>query len=264
MARGVEDIASKRGFNVIFCNTDESETKQNEYLTVLLQKQVDGILLVPARSSAEPVKLIQQQGVEVVVLDRRVPYTQVDVVRCDAEKGAYQLTHYLVSLGHKQIAILSGPNEVSTAVDRIAGYRRTLVEAGLCVNEAHIYHGEFTQADGYDMMRRLLAVKPLPTAVFAANNFIALGVLRALRDAGLRTPEDMALVAFDDLPLTLVVDPFLTVAAQPSYEMGQQATELLLTRLTGETFMEYQELILPTEIIVRQSSGPPLDGRVLK
>jgi DNA-binding LacI/PurR family transcriptional regulator len=88
-----------------------------------------------------------------------------------------------------------------------------------------------------------------------------LGALRALHDAGLQTPADMALVAFDDLPMTLVVDPFLTVAAQPSYEMGQRATELLLARLSGETSIAYQEVILPTQIIVRRSSGPPLDGR---
>jgi len=261
MARGVEDIANKQGFNVIFCNTDESETKQNNYLTVLLQKQVDGILLVPARSHAEPIKLIQSQGVEVVILDRKVPDVQVDVVRCNSEKGAQQLIQYLIGLGHQRIAILTGPEGVSTAVDRVTGYRQALVEAGLEVNDAFICHGEFTQASGYEMARQVLSIVPQPTAIFAGNNFIALGALRALRDANLRVPEDMALVTFDDLPLTLVVDPFLTVVAQPSYEMGQQATELLLARLKGETFREHQELILSTKIIVRRSSGLPLDGR---
>lgn len=261
MARGVEDIANKQKFNVIFCNTDESEAKQHEYLTILLQKQVDGILLVPAQSKAEPVKLIQQQGVEVVVVDRRVPYSQVDVVRTDSEKGAYQLTQYLLNLGHKEIAILTGPHQVSTAIDRVSGYRRALIEAELKVKECFICYGEFTQAGGYEMMRRVLALAKRPTAIFAANNFIALGALRAFHDAGLRAPEDIALVAFDDLPPSLIIDPFLTAASQPSYEMGQRAAELLLARLTGEMFVDYQEVILPTEIIVRGSSGPPLNGR---
>jgi LacI family transcriptional regulator len=261
MARGVEDIASKQRFNVIFCNTDESEAKQQEYLTILLQKQVDGILLVPVQSKAEPVKLIQRQGVEVVVVDRRVPYNQVDVVRTDSEKGAYQLTQYLLSLGHKEIAILTGPDQVSTAIDRVSGYRRALIEVGLKVKEHFICYSEFTQASGYEMMRRVLALAARPTAVFAANNFIALGALRAFREAGLRAPEDIALVAFDDLPPSLIIDPFLTAASQPSYEMGQRAAELLLARLTGERFVDYQEVILPTEIIVRGSSGPPLNGR---
>jgi LacI family transcriptional regulator len=222
---------------------------------------VDGILLVPARSNAEPIKLIQSQGVEVVILDRKVPDVEVDVVRCNSEKGAQQLIQYLVSLGHQRIAILTGPEGVSTAADRVTGYRQALMESGLEVNNAFICYGEFTQASGYEMTRQVLSIAPRPTAIFAGNNFIALGALRALREANLRVPEEMALVTFDDLPLTLVVDPFLTVVAQPSYEMGQQATELLLARLTGEIFKEYQELILSTKLIVRRSSGPGLDGR---
>jgi LacI family transcriptional regulator len=199
--------------------------------------------------------------VEVVILDRKVPDIQVDVVRCNSEKGAQQLIQYLVGLGHERIAVLTGPEGVSTAVDRVTGYRQALAEAGLEINDAFICHGEFTQASGYEMTRQVLSIVPQPTAIFAGNNFIALGALRALRDAKLRVPEDMALVTFDDLPLTLVVDPFLTVVAQPSYEMGQQATELLLARLTGEIFRGYQELILSTKIIVRRSSGLTLDGR---
>ena len=115
VARGVEDVASQQGFNVILCNTDESETKQAEYLNVLLQKQVDGVLLVPARSSPEPVELIQKQGTAVVVLDRQVPSARVDVVRSDSETGSYRLVQLLLKLGHRRIAILSGPRDVSTA-----------------------------------------------------------------------------------------------------------------------------------------------------
>jgi LacI family transcriptional regulator len=256
VARGVEDAASDQGFNMVLCNTDESETKQANYLTVLLEKRVDGILLVPALSSAEPIELIHRQGTHVVVLDRRVPCSHVDVVRCDSEGGAYQLTRLLVSLGHRRIAMLSGPKDVSTAVDRVEGYRRALAEAGLDVDESLIYYGEFMQSAGYEMMGRVLSITPWPTAVFGGNNFIAIGALRALREVGLSVPEDIALVTFDDLPMTLLIDPFLTVATQPAYEMGRQATELLLARLSGQSPPDYQEIVLPTEIIVRQSSGP--------
>jgi LacI family transcriptional regulator len=257
VARGVEDAASEQGFNMVLCNTDESETKQTNYLKVLLEKRVDGILLVPARSKAEPVELIQGQGTQVVILDRRVPCSQVDVVRCDSEGGAYQLTQLLLRLGHRRIAMLSGPADVSTAVDRVVGYRRALAQTGLDPDEAPIYYGEFTQSAGYEMMGRALSITPWPTAVFGANNFIAIGALRALRDVGLGVPDDVALVTFDDLPLTLVLDPFLTVATQPAYEMGRQATELLLARLGGQAPADCQEIVLPTEIIVRRSSGQP-------
>jgi LacI family transcriptional regulator len=259
VARGVEDAASDRGFNVILCNTDESEVEQTKYLTVLLQKQIDGIVLAPARSTAEPVEFIQKQGVPVVVLDRRVPYTQVDIVRGDSLKGAYRIVRLLLALGHRRIAILTGPQDVSTAVDRVSGYRQAMVETDLDVAGNLVYYGEFTQASGYEMTQQVLTTASPPTALFAANNFIAIGSLRALRDAGLRVPEDIALVSFDDLPQAFVIDPFLTVVAQPAYEMGHQATELLLARLSGLAPPEYQEIVLPTETIVRRSSGPPPD-----
>ena len=256
VARGVEDAASRHGFNVILCNTDENEDKQTEYLNVLLQKQVDGFLLVPARSTPEPIALIQRQRVPIVVLDRQVPGAQVDVVRGDSEGGAYELTRLLLSLGHRRIAMLSGPQGVSTAVDRVAGYRRAMREAGIAEETMRIYYGEYTQDGGYRMAQEALAARPRPTALFAANNFIAIGALRALREAGLRVPEDIALVCFDDIPATLVIEPFLTVVAQPAYEMGQRATELLLARLSGQAPDEYQEIILPAQVIVRKSCRP--------
>jgi LacI family transcriptional regulator len=258
VARGVEDAASDHGFNVILCNTDESEAEQAKYLTVLLQKQMDGIVLAPARSTAEPVELIQRQGVPVVVLDRHVPRAQVDMVRCDSVRGAYQLVRHLLTLGHSRIAMLTGPKGVSTADDRVAGYQQALEETGLDANADLVYYGEFTQASGYDMTQRALTAAHRPTALFAANNFIAIGSWRALRDAGLQVPEDITLVGFDDLPLAFIIDPFLTATAQPAYEMGHRATELLLARLSGLAPTDYQEILLPTETIVRKSSGPPV------
>ncbi len=257
----MEDAASDRGFNVILCNTDESEAEQAKYLTVLLQKQIDGIVLAPARSTAEPVELIQRQGVPVVVLDRYVPCAQVDMVRCDSVRGAYQLVRHLLTLGHTRIAMLTGPKGVSTAEDRVAGYRQALEETGLDANANLVYYGEFTQASGYEMTQQALTAASRPTALFAANNFIAIGSLRALRDAGLQVPEDITLVGFDDLPPAFVIDPFFTVADQPAYEMGHRATELLLARLSGLAPTDFQEILLPTETIVRRSSGPPANGQ---
>jgi len=257
VARGVEDAASEGEFSVILCNTDESDTKQDAYVRNLLQRQVDGFLLVPSESSVSALALIQKQGVPVVVLDRKVPY-DVDTVRSDSVAGAAQLTHLLLDLGHRRIAILTGPQDVSTATDRVKGYRLAMEGAGVEVDECLVCYGTFTQQGGYEMSQTVLDGDPQPTAIFAGNNFIAVGVLRALREAGLRVPEDMALVAFDDLPPTYVIDPFLTVAAQSAYEMGQIATHLLLQRMSGASPDVYQEILLPTQLIVRQSSGQPL------
>jgi LacI family transcriptional regulator len=259
IARGVEDTASQRGFNVIYCNTDESASEETEHLNVLAQKQTDGVLLVPACLAPDSVLFLQERRTPVVVLDRRIPHVRVDTVRCDSEGGAYTLVRHLLELGHTRVAVLSGPRTVSTAIDRVAGYRRAMQAAGPGVNEELVIHGEYNQASGYAMAQQALALNPRPTALFAANNFIAVGAYRALRDAGLRVPEDISLVTFDDLPAPLVMEPFLTVASQPAYEMGCKATELLLARLSGEETAEPQEIILPTELIVRRSSGPPPD-----
>lgn len=256
VARGVEDAASEQGFSVIFANTDESEAEQADHLTVLVKKQVDGVLLVPARSAAEPVRFLQRHRVPVVVLDRRIPGAPADVVRCDSEQGAYQLVRLLLSLGHRRIAALAGPQDVSTAADRVAGYRRALAEAsGFQGADELVIHGAFTQDGGYEMTQRALALTPRPTAIFAGNNFIAIGAYRGLRAAGLRVPEDVAMAAFDDLPPALVMEPFLTVASQPAYDMGRRATELLLARLAGTGPAGFQEIVLPTGLIVRRSSG---------
>lgn len=255
VARGVEDTASSEGFSVILCNTDESEVKEYRYVRILLQKQVDGFLLVPAHMASRSVLLIQQQQIPLVVLDRMVP-SQVDIVRSDSEGGAYKLMRHLLDLGHTRIAMLSGPPEVSTAQDRVAGYHRALDQAGIPMDMRTVVYGAFTQNGGYGMMQALLAVTPRPTALFAANNFIAIGAFRALREVGLKVPEDVSLVAFDDIPSAFTIEPFLTVVAQRAYEMGQTAARLLLERLSGEPFQDSREILLPTDLVIRRSSQP--------
>ncbi len=269
VARGVEDAASQAGFNVIFCNTDEAQEKQDRYLEMLIQKRVDGILLVPARSHAQSIRFIRQQNVPLVLLDRRLLGIDADIVRCDSEGGAYQLTRLLLGRGHRRIAILSGPPGVSSADDRVAGYCRAILEAG--IPQPLIYRGEFTISSGYQMTCAALGAAAgsgravnAPSALFASNNFIAIGALKALHDSGVAVPDALSLAAFDDLPAATMIEPFLTVAVQPAYEMGRQATQLLLTRLNDaasaantSVHRSFQEIILPVAIIERRSIRPP-------
>ena len=254
LARGVEDTASDAGFNVIFCNTDESIQEEEKYVNLLLQKQVDGILLVPAHSASPSIKLIQEQGTPVVILDRKVFNAKVDVVRCDSELGAYQLTRLLIEKGHCTIAIFSGPEGVSTAEDRVKGYWRAMTEAGIA-NPGLVFYGLYTQASGYENAQRALALSPRPTAFFAGNNFIASGALKAFQEVGMKIPDDFSMVTFDDLPLPIMAEPILTVVRQPAYEMGRRGTQLLLARLSGEAPKKSSEILLPIEIVVRQSTG---------
>jgi len=255
IARGVEDVASAAGYTVLFCNTDESQAKEERYINILLQNQVAGVLLVPASPDPRSVNLLIHKGTPVVVLDRRLDEMLVDQVRSDSFSGAYQLARLLLDLGHCRIALLNGPAYVSTAQDREAGYQRALDEAGIPPDERRVYNGHFSQDSGYEMTRLALADDPPPTALFATNNFIAIGAIHALQAAGLRVSADIALVGFDDLPPAMITFPFLTVSAQPAYEMGRTAAELLLARLNGTSTGPPQDLLLPPELVVRASSG---------
>ena len=271
IARGVEDVAAPRGFSVVYCNTDESAAEEARYIDILVGRQVDGVLLVPARGSGASFRTLRAHRMPVVVLDRRVADRHVASVRCDSEAGAYALTRHLIALGHRRIAVFTGRRTISTSVDRVAGCRRALKDSGLALDDDLLRFGgnnfgPLNQADGHQMAREILAsTGPRPTAIFAANNFIAFGVIRALREAGLRVPDDMSVVAFDDLPPEWVMDPFLTVAAQPAYEIGRRAAELLLDRIDGRTGGAsgsgdvVQSVVLPFELIVRRSAVAPHD-----
>lgn len=248
VARGVEDTASEAGFTVIFCNTDENPNRQGQYLHVLEQQQIDGLLLVPVQNASDQIRTLQKKQIPMVVLDRRIPGVHVDLVRCDSEGGAYDLTRLLLAQNHRRVALLTGPQSVSTSVDRIMGYRRALKEAGLAPDNEIIFSGVLTRESGCQLTQQALALHPRPTALLAANNFIASGALQALQEAGLHTPEDMALAAFDRLPPTWNSAAFTAIADQPAYEMGQQATRLLLERVAGKGPDKPQEVILPVKI----------------
>jgi LacI family transcriptional regulator len=255
MARGVEDVAGECGYTVIYCNTDESENKEEKYANMLAQRQVDGVLLVPSCGNANTIKFLESNDIHVVVLDRHISGVNTDIVCTDSKDGASHLIKLLIGLGHKQIAIITGQKEVSTSIDRVAGYQQALAEAGLSENEL-IYYGAFNEQSGYELTKQAMIQFPKPTAIFGANNFIAIGIIKALNDLKVDVPGDVSVVGFDDLPEFVFIKPFLTVAKQPAYEMGRLATELLLKRIKGELTEEYQELVLPIEIIVRESSGP--------
>jgi LacI family transcriptional regulator len=259
MARGVEDAAGACNYTVIYCNTDESEAKEEKYANMLAQRQVDGVLLVPSCGNETTIKFLESNDIDVVVLDRRISGVRSDIVCSDSENGANRLVKLLIGLGHKRIAIITGQKDVSTSTDRVIGYQHALAEAGLSENEL-IYYGAFNEQSGYELTNQAMLQSPKPTAVFGANNFIAIGIIKALHDLKLNVPGDVSVVGFDDLPESMFMKPFLTVARQRAYEMGRLAAELLLKRISGELSEDHREIILPVEIVVRESSGPNRNG----
>jgi LacI family transcriptional regulator len=254
VARGVEDVANQQGYSVILCNTDETERKQGEYVALLLRKRVDGFLLVPTTAATESIQMIQRQKVPVVVLDRAIHNLAVDTVRGDNYGSAYQLAEHLLLLGHRRIAVLAGPRHISTSVERVAAVCQAMQDAEVAIDPKLVLYGEYAVASGYTMARQVLAEHP--TAIVAANNFIAVGVGKFLHESNVRVPQEISVVCFDDLPIAWASDPFLTVAVQPAYEIGQLATELLLKRIRQTDDQPPQDLRLPVPIIIRDSTGP--------
>lgn len=255
VARGVEDTAQSRGYSVLLCNTDENTAKQLRYLEVVVSQRVDGVIIAPCDAEAQNLARLRQRQVPTVVIDRCVRDWEVDTVRGDSLGGARALVDHLVRLGHRRIAVISGPPGTSTAQDRVAGYCLALAGAGLPLDPALVKRGEFRSTSGERLTRQLLAVVPRPTAIFAANNAIAVGVLGALQQAGLGVPHDVALVSFDDLPDTSRLFPFLTVIVQPAYDIGSHAAQLLLERLEAGADLPPRHVELPTQLIIRRSCG---------
>ena len=258
VARGVEDAAQGKGYSVFLCNTDETPAKQQSYLDIVISQQVDGVIIAPCDSSADSLEKLRRRKIPVVIVDRDISGWEVDTVRGDSVAGARALVRHLIGLGHQRIAVVTGAANTTTAADRVVGYHLALSEAGIEVDPDLIRFGEFRSGSGEREADALLRLPAPPTAFFAANNTIAVGVIDAVGRHGLRIPHDVALVSFDDLPHATHLFPFLTVASQPVYELGVNAAQLLLSRLAAEDDLPAREVVLPTRLGVRHSCGSRL------
>ncbi|RPJ50469.1 MAG: LacI family transcriptional regulator, partial [Chloroflexi bacterium] len=255
VARGVEDTAQVEGYSVLLCNTDENLAKQAGYIHTVLQQRVDGVILAPYDSDPRNLNPLGSFKTPLVILDRRVNGLELDTVRTDSVSGAYALTRHLLSLGHQQIAMISGPPVTSTAEERVAGYCLALEEAGLALDPRLVRRGEYRAASGRLLADQLFQEGLDPDAIIAANNIVAMGVLESLQNRGKTVPQDIALVCFDELPDLARFYPFLTVVVQPAYDMGVNAAQLLLSRIDADAPLHPRQVILPSRLVLRYSCG---------
>lgn len=257
MARAIEDIGYQNGYSVILCNSDRKTDKQRRYIQTLVEKQVDGVIFISSGETTEDLQYLIDNRIQLVVVDRDVPHVSTDIVLLDNELAGYQATRYLVELGHRRIACISGPSELTPSAQRVDGYRRALREAGLTVDPALVVAGDFQIESGEAGVARLLELEPRPSAVFVCNDMMAIGAIRGARYAGLRIPEELSICGFDDIALARAVYPALTTMAQPILEMARLATQLLMRRMKGE--MEdgaRQRVVLSARLVIRDSCGP--------
>jgi DNA-binding LacI/PurR family transcriptional regulator len=254
LARGMEDVAQQRGYNVFLGNSDDDIDKERRYLEVMLAEAVDGVILRPCAGHDEAAEELARSETPMVCVDRRLAKATVDTVLIDNVRGAHAATEHLVRLGHGRIGFVAGPRWISTSQERLQGYRQALADHGIEVDNALVREGDARQASGRQLAAELLNLPESPTALLVSNSLMTLGALEAVRLAGLRVPEQVALVGYDDVPWSLAIDPPLTVVRQPAYEVGRRAMELLLKRLQDPE-RSVTLLQLQPELTVRKSCG---------
>jgi LacI family transcriptional regulator len=256
LADGVLDCARRLGYHVILCATDEDPAMEREYLEVLMEKRVDGIIAVPTGHNLRLWREATGMGTELVLVDREVPgLSDANIVLVDNVKGAYEATAHLVRLGHRRIAIICGPTSTTTGEGRLQGYYDALAEAGLPIDKDLVQVGTFKRESGFQAAQRLLSMQAPPSAIFAANNVLGEAAMFAIRERGLEIPSDISLVIFDDVPWTSLTSPRVTVVAQPTHSIGFLGMELLVQRLEKANKAQRAPLktVLQPEFVVRES-----------
>jgi LacI family transcriptional regulator len=255
IGRSIEDAAFKLGYNVFLCNTEGDTQREQLYVDALSKKQVDGIIFVAAGDQADSLKFLLNQAMPVVLVDRDLPPIEVDAVLTDNRQGGYLATRHLIELGHRRIACIMGPSSLTPSAERVIGYRRALEEAAIAYDHSLVLGGDYRPDSGLRAASTLFSLGSPPTAIFAFNDLMAVGALRAAVKTGRRVPEDVAVIGYDDIELASFMNPPLSTIAQPKSEIGRQAAQILARRMADPSHPTYR-ITLPPELIIRGSTWP--------
>lgn len=254
VVRAVEDTAYQQKYSVFLCNSDEDTEKETMYLELMVAEHVAGVILSPTLGQNDIYRHLAEAGVPAVAIDRRVTNVEIDSVLVDNLGGALAVVRHLLEMGHRRIGAVIGTPASSTGEERLRGYAQALQSYGIAVEPELIRTGMPRIAGGHEFTNELLSLPNPPTALFTGNNLLTIGALSAIHQRGLRIPEDIALAAFDEMEWTAFVRPALTVVAQPTYDLGRIAVELLLQRMEDPD-RPHQEVVLPPTVRIRESTS---------
>ena len=259
IVHSVEDRCFGAGYNLILCNTNDEAHRQGTYLQVLAERRIDGLIVVSTGHDATLPTQLAGLSIPTVLVDREIEIAEqpCDLVETAHMQGGQLATQHLLDLGHRRIACISGPEGLVPSEQRIAGWRAALSAAADARGEAPMLcNGHFTSQGGYDAMHALLRADTPPTAVFVCNDLMAMGALCAAHERGLRVPEALSIVGFDDIELAAFTSPPLTTVAQPKQRIGALAVDMLLERIDGKR-QDARKVMLQPELRVRASTAPP-------
>lgn len=252
IAKAVEKVVSKDKYNIIICSTEEDAKNEVDYLRMLVEKRVDGIILSSSCENDILVREIKKLGIPVVLIDRSIEGIELDFVADDSFHGAYTLVKYLIDLGHRDIAIIDGPHSISTGSDRLKGYLTAHEQAGFKPRKELMYNGSYSQEYGYETACRLFKEMRPATAIFAANNLIAKGVIIAANEMQKSFPEDVSLVCFGDSEFVKLITPPVTCIVQKPVDIGTKAGELILKRISQKAGSR-EKIIFQPELFIGRS-----------
>ena len=254
VVRGAEDAAQKHGYNLLLCNSDDSLDKEERAIELLLSKRVDGILLTKAAEDFRPPlrQMIKEVKIPFVLVMRTYPKLTADAVISDDYQGAYDAACHLARAGRRRIGLISGPLKVSNAVARWQGFHDSLKAMGLPFEKELIVEGDYRIESGYRAGHALLSHRP--DGIYVANHLMTVGLLKAAEEMGLRCPEDFGLVSFDDYPWLGIFRPRLTTVELPKHQLGSEASELLIERISGDRSKPLLRKLQP-ELRIRESCG---------
>ncbi|MBW2038957.1 MAG: LacI family DNA-binding transcriptional regulator [Deltaproteobacteria bacterium] len=257
LSQGIEDTARSFGYSVILCCTNYDLSLEGEHIRELRRKGVDGIILTSAHIKDEYVAALAQEGFPLVLVNRKVLESdlsgKVDYVGVDNIKGGEMALEHLLKMGHRRIGIVRGSLESSVTMERMEGVRRALDKHGLSIDDDLIFGGDYLKGSGYEAAKRFLSLAHPPTAIFSFNDYMALGVYDALLEKGVKVPEDVALLGFNDIEFASLRMVGLSTVSQKKYSLGSMAVRRLMQRIEGDQVG--LEQVLEPELIIRSSCG---------
>ena len=251
--RAVERVCFEQGYAVILCHTSNHLEREMRYAQVLRNRQVDGVIAHSIAPDLEPLMLLERAGIPTIVLERSSD--DLICLNSDDIQGGYLATRHLLDLGHTRMGTITR-EDMSTSQGRIDGHKQALAEAGIAFDSQLVEYDTWGFEAGANSAERLLNLPDPPTAILTHDDNVAVGAMKAIHDYGLRIPDDISVVGYDDVEVAAFVVPPLTTIAVPKYEMGKRAAELMLNLLSGEEAPEPKTIVLSVELIVRESSGP--------
>ncbi len=251
--RGIEFVAAKEGYQVLLGNTNNDVDLECGFLDQLRQRQADGVILLTARMNRSLIEEVSEQFPTVLACEY-MEGSNIPTVSIDNISSARKATEHLIKLGHKRIAHLTGPMEVILSRDRLKGFQQAMLQHELDMEPVLVQEGDFTYQSGFNLMSKLCGLDNPPSAVFAANDEMAIGAIKAAKKHGINVPEQLAVVGFDNIKISSIFEPELTTTDQPKFEIGQKAMDTLL-KLMNSKNLSKRQIILKDELIVRESCG---------